>query len=105
MQTTLLVVSYDLSIPARDFLDRAPEAARIIADLPGLIWKIWSLDRESGEGTSAYLFAERHQAEAFANGPLMQALRDGPARNVTLRFAPVERDLSERTHAAALLAA
>lgn len=105
MTQTLLTVSYDLTIPSADFLDGAPEVANVIAGLPGLVWKIWSLDRETGEGASAYLFRDRASAEAFAAGPVVAALRNGPVRNLRLRLAPIERDLSLGTRAARALAA
>lgn len=105
MTQTLFTVDYDLTIPGAAFVDRAPEAAARIADAPGLVWKIWSLDRETGQGASTYLFRDRHSAEAFSEGPMIAALRDGPARNVRLRLAPVEQALSLQTNAEAALAA
>ena len=54
---------------------------------------------------SAYLFHDRASAEAFANGPAIAALRDGPASRVDFRIAPVERALCALTHAEAVIAA
>jgi hypothetical protein len=104
MPKFLLTVTYDLTIPAPEFLDRAPEAAELIADVPGLVWKIWSLDRDSGQGASTYMFRDRASAETFAEGPMIDGLRQGPTNDVRLRLAPVEHDLSLRTHASLALA-
>lgn len=103
MSLTILAVTYTLSVPAEAFQARAAEAARQIAEAPGLRWKIWGLDEATGKGTSFYLFADRVSAEAFADGPAIAALRDGPAEAVTTRIAPVNSALSMLTHAAGVL--
>lgn len=103
MTATILAVTYTLRVPVAAFRDGAREAARRIADAPGVCWKIWGLDEVTREGTSFYLFDDRAAAEAFAAGPAIAALRDGPAMNVTTRLAPVDRDLSAVTHAARAL--
>ncbi|MGR3321000.1 MAG: YdhR family protein [Pseudooceanicola sp.] len=102
MSLALLIVTYDLAIPVEDFRGAARKAAVQIAGAPGLIWKIWGLEA-NGEGTSAYLFRSEATARAFATGPAIAALRDGPARDVTTRIAPVATDLSRVTHAATAL--
>jgi len=88
-------------VPVSAFRDRAREVAARIAETPGLVWKIWGLDDATGEGTSLYLFRDAASAAAFAG---LAALRDGPADRVEVRLAPVVRDLSEVTRAAAALA-
>jgi hypothetical protein len=103
MTLTILAVTYSLKVPVPAFRERARKAAFEIADVPGLRWKIWGLDDATGEGTSVYLFSDRDAAEAFATGPAIAALRDGPAKEVAIRLAPVERDLSAVTHAARAL--
>jgi len=101
---TAVTVAYRLRVPVSAFRDRAREVAARIAETPGLVWKIWGLDDATGEGTSLYLFRDAASAAAFAGGPVLAALRDGPADRVEVRLAPVVRDLSEVTRAAAALA-
>ncbi len=101
---TLLSVAYRLRIPAEAFRLPAEVAAHQIAQAPGLVWKIWGLDADTGEGTSVYLFRDTAAAAAFAAGPAMAQLRDGPAERVTTRIAPVDVALSTLTGAAGALA-
>ena len=105
MSQTLLTVTYRLRIPADAFRSHAEVAAPRIAATPGLIWKIWGLNPETGEGTSVYLFHDAASARAFAAGPAIAELRNGPAEQVSPRLAPVDRGLSALTGAAAALAA
>jgi|GEM_PF-2318060 len=104
MTLTLISVAYRLRIPAANFLAHAEDSAHRIAAAPGLVWKIWGLDSDTGEGTSFYLFRDAASAQTFANGPALAALRDGPAESVTVRVAPVDTSLSNITGAGPALA-
>jgi len=42
-----------------------PALAESIAGEPGLIWKIWTEDREGGRAGGIYLFVSRSEAEAY----------------------------------------
>ena len=104
MPLTLLSVTYRLRVPAQDFRVHAETVAHNIARAPGLVWKIWGLDPETGLGTSVYLFRDAAAARAFAAGPAISTLRNGPAEEVSIRVAPVDAGLSAITGAAATLA-
>lgn len=41
------------------------DLAASIAQEPGLLWKIWTENRETGEAGGIYLFADRASAEAY----------------------------------------
>ena len=41
------------------------ELAASIAQEPGLLWKIWTENRDSGEAGGIYLFADRADAERY----------------------------------------
>lgn len=104
MTRTLLLVTYRLRIPAQEFRVHAETAAANISKAPGLVWKIWGLDPETGQGTSVYLFRDAATARAFAAGPAIAELRNGPTEDVTTRIAPVDAGLSTLTGATAALA-
>ncbi|WP_181164595.1 YdhR family protein [Amaricoccus solimangrovi] len=104
MSQTVVTVTYRLRVPVEAFRARARAVAERIAETPGLAWKIWGLEPETGEGTSLYLFRDAGSAAAFASGPVLAALRDGPAERVEIRLAPVEAGLSAVTRAASALA-
>ena len=60
--------------------DKDPsDVARVIAGQPGLIWKIWLRNEETGEGGGWYLFDSRAHAEDYVNGDLVARYRANPA--------------------------
>lgn len=95
----LLVVNYQLSIPSEQFLVGVTEAIPAIVAADGLVWKIWGLDSSTGRGNSAYRFRDRASAEAYAAGPVIAGLRNGPAQSVEISIAPIDRTLSVLTNA------
>lgn len=105
MAPVLLSIAYDLHVPVDAFLERAPMIAARIAQTPGLIWKVWSLDRDSGHGASSYLFRDMASARAFADSPIVGSLRTRLANDVRIDILPVETGLSSTTHAASVMAA
>jgi Putative mono-oxygenase ydhR len=105
MTATILTVNYRLTIPTSLFRANAKAPARAIAQVPGLVWKIWGLDDATGEGTSLYLFRDTESAAAFAEGPVIDELRKGPTSELSVRTAPVELELSRLTYATPALEA
>ena len=81
------------------------DKGRGIAGTPGLVWKIWGIDRDRDTGVSAYLFASEASARAFTAGPMLERLRSRPdVTDVSFELAPIDQDLSEMTGAADALA-
>lgn len=95
----LLTVTYRVPEDVDAFRARAPEVAAKIAGASGLRWKVWGLGSD-GAGVSAYLFETADAADAFANGPIIAALKANPAvQGVILVSAPVDATLSQITRA------
>ena len=94
--TTILHVRTTTRTSPGAFLDGADGAARAIAAVPGLIWKVWILDEAASELGGVYLFASRAQAQAYADGPFLEHLRHDP------RVVRVEHRLWD-THALSAL--
>ena len=55
------------------------DVARVIAGQPGLVWKIWLRNEETGEGGGWYLFESHAHAENYLNGELVARFRVNPA--------------------------
>ena len=107
MQQMLIMVRYRVGGNHAHFRHDMSKAAAMIAELPGLAWKIWGFDEDRGAGVSAYLFESEAAARAFLAGPVLERLRNRPdVIEVTFEIAPVDRDLSAitgATHALAVL--
>ena len=97
---TVLHMRLKLRVPTDVFLANSQEAATDIASVEGLIWKIWILQQEELEMGGMYLFANRETAEAYLNGPVVQAVRSNPAVvSNESRLWDVESSLSAITRA------
>jgi hypothetical protein len=95
MKQTLLTVSYRLTGDHSAFRKKMESAAAAIAATDGLQWKIWGLDLNQGRGLSVYLFEDEAAADAFAQGPMIAALRrHSSVANVVLDHTTVDRTLS-----------
>ena len=78
MSTTILHVRATARTSPSAILAGAGDAARAIANVPGLIWKVWLVDEAASELGGVYLFASRAQAQAYADGPIVARLRQDP---------------------------
>jgi len=95
---TVLHLRFKLRVPPDVLLAHSREAASIIASVNGLIWKIWVAQKEGSEMGGIYLFADRQAAEAYLNGPVIQAVRSNPAVvSSQSEFWEVESSLSAVT--------
>jgi hypothetical protein len=100
MQQALVTVRYTLTGDAENFRKDMDKAAALIAETPGLVWKIWGFEPDLGFGLSAYLFDSVAAAYAFVGGPVIQALRGRPdVEDVIFEMAAVEHGLSAMTGA------
>ena len=98
MQQMLIMVRYRVAGDHAHFRHDMSKAAAMIAELPGLSWKIWGFDSDFGTGLSAYLFESEASARAFLSGPIIERLRSRPdVTEVTFDVAPVDRALSAIT--------
>jgi hypothetical protein len=98
----LLVVRYRRQLgkddpeQARSFL----AAAERIAELPGLLWKLWAYDDPEHLAESIYLFETGDHARAWGDGPLRSALGSHPGiSEIEVRYYDVDEQLSAVTRA------
>lgn len=62
----LLQVDFPYSGPwGEDMAQAMAELAQSIAQEPGLLWKIWTENRDTNEAGGVYLFADRASAERY----------------------------------------
>jgi hypothetical protein len=98
----LLVVRYGRQLGADD-----PEqmrgflaAAEKIADLPGLVWKLWGYDDLEHVAESIYLFDTDGHARSWGDGPMKSALGSHPGiSDIEVRYYDVDERLSAVTRA------
>ena len=93
-------VELKLNVSAGEWRDACQGAVPVMLAIPGLKWKVWFLDEESAAAGGIYLFQDRASAEAYASGPVIEALRGSKAvRELRVRLLPVMDELSRQTRA------
>lgn len=75
MGRTVVQIQYQILVPLEDYQTAVAPLAPLVADTPGLLWKIWLLDDAARIGGGVYLFADQAAAQAFLAGPLVAQVR------------------------------
>src|SRR5687768_568514 len=78
MQQMQVTVRYRVAGDHTHFRAEMAKSAPAIASIPGLVRNMWSLDPDSGLGTSVYLFESEAAARHFLAGPTLEHLLNGP---------------------------
>lgn len=98
MARTTIQVNFRLKLPVEDYQALCAGAAPAIAEVPGLEWKLFALDREDTAAAGIYLFADRAAAEAYVEGPILGGLRGHPGiADLSVRMMEVDEGLSRIT--------
>ena len=74
------IVEFELQGVAQgDYEALSEQLAPAFAGIPGLITKLWILDRESNRAGGVYTWADRAACEAYKAGELYRAAVENPA--------------------------
>jgi hypothetical protein len=96
MQHMQITVRYRVEGDHAHFRAEMAKAAPTIASIPGLVRNMWSIDQDSGLGTSVYLFVSEATARDFLAKPTLERLLNGPdASGISLDLALVDEALPE----------
>lgn len=82
MSTKILQINYKLNGPRADYEEENLPYAQPIADLPGLLWKVWIINEAQGEAGGIYLFADEDTMNAFLNGPIIAEMKGDPTLSI-----------------------
>ena len=78
MSQKILQVNMKFSIPRVDLETAWLPVAQPIADVPGLLWKVWLMNEVEHEAGGIYLFESEAAAQAYLAGPIVAALKASP---------------------------
>jgi hypothetical protein len=91
MQQMQVTVRYRVEGDHVHFRAEMAKVAPMIASIPGLVRNMWSLDPDSGLGTSIYLFDSDSAARHFLAEPTLEHLLNGPdVSGVSFDFTHVD---------------
>lgn len=98
MQRTTLQVHFKLRLPTEDYRALCAHVAPAIASMPGLHWKLFTLDEKTSTAAGLYLFADRASAEAYVASPIIGGLRAHPGiAELSIRMMAVDEEASQIT--------
>ena len=83
MSERLLQINFTLGVTPKEYEQAAKSLVDQFANLPGLMWKIWTMNEEQGEAGGIYLFENESSMNAFLSGPLAKTVTSHPAVSYT----------------------
>ena len=99
-----LQVNFELAVSPDDYRAAADGLAQAFADVPGLVWKVWNLNEQTGEAGGFYLFADEQSLQRFAESELANQVKTAPIlKNLSMKMYDVMEGPTRVTHAASLL--
>lgn len=72
-------MNYKFKIPRSDFEKVTFEQAKPIANVKGLLWKIWIMNENTREAGGIYLFNDESSVKAFLEGDIVAEMKKLPA--------------------------
>ena len=79
MSLKILQINYKFHVPAAHLEAAFLPAAQLIADVPGLRWKIWLMAADRSEAGGIYLFDDEVAVNDFLSSQIVAALGSNPA--------------------------
>ena len=90
MSQKILQMNFKFNIPRADLEAAWTEAAQPIADMPGLLWKVWGMNEAEREACGTYLFESEAAARSYLASPLVVGFKSSPAvSNITTKLFDV----------------
>lgn len=97
MGLKLLQIEYLFSGPwGSEMAEEYSDLARRIADVPGLVCKVWTENREAGEAGGIYLFEDEASLDSYAEGKI-ERLKSSGIKGIRARKFDVNEPLTRIT--------
>jgi hypothetical protein len=98
MSNKILQINFKILISPAEYEQANQPYGRVIADIPGLAWKVWLMNESDLEAGGIYLFDDEIALQAFLNGPIVGSLKENPAlTDLSLKFFDVLQNLTAET--------
>lgn len=79
MSATILQINFKFNITPAELAEGFAPLAEPISKVPGLRWKIWSLNPDTSEFGGIYLFDSTESIKAYLEGPIIAQVKKHPA--------------------------
>ena len=106
MSGKILQINFRFKVSAAEYVDEVRPLAAQIAEVPGLLWKVWLMNEAESEAGGIYWFADPVSLQAYLDGPIVAAVASHPAlADISVRIFDSIGELSEITRGPALSSA
>lgn len=99
MSKQILQVNMKLNVSVDEYKHHSEHVAPVIAQFPGIVWKVWILNEVENEAGGIYLFDSAEALQAYVSGPLSQLSTNSAFRSIRIRSFNTLDELSTITHA------
>ena len=79
MSNIVLQINFNFNISPTELAEDFAPLAEPIAEVPGLLWKIWSLNEVTSEFAGIYLFDDKESVQTYLEGPIIAEVSKHPA--------------------------
>ena len=95
---SILQINFKLNLAPAEYRKICSSVAQPVADVPGLIWKVWLLNEQDGEAGGIYLFQDQQSLDAYLCGPIIRQIKSLPQlREISAKCFETIPDLTEVT--------
>jgi hypothetical protein len=79
MPKQLLEINYKFNLPREEYEAAVRDLANVFANVPGLQWKVWTLNEQEKEAGGVYLFEDESSLQTFLASDLASQVKNNPA--------------------------
>ena len=79
MSKTILQINFKFNVTPAELAEAFGPLAEPIAKVPGMRWKIWSLNEAESEFAGIYLFDDAESVQTYLEGPIIAGVMKHPA--------------------------
>jgi glutathione S-transferase len=74
----ILQINFKLNVRPAEYQKVIESVAQRIADVPGLLWKVWLLNEQENEAGGIYLFQDEQSLADYLSGPIVAQIKSLP---------------------------
>jgi hypothetical protein len=82
MGAQIVQINYRLEGSRDKYVEENLPYAQPIADVPGLRWKVWTINEDRGEAGGVYLFDDQASVRAFLDGEIITEMKGDPSLSI-----------------------
>ena len=95
----LVQVNFEVSGDYDAFEEKMEGFAPFLSNTQGMVWKVWSLDRDKGRANGTYMFTSRAHADLYMSEILPVGMGNDPTiSNIETRYYDILETPSRITH-------